>query len=338
MLFITTANDASAIPAPLYDRMDVIKLGSYTAEEKWHIAKEHLIGKQIKANGLKSAQIRFSDEVIREIIDGYTREAGVRQLEREIGRICRKAACRIVEGKAKRVTVSSAEEFLGTRKFKPDALSHQDEIGVVNGLAWTSAGGEMLPIEVAILDGTGKIELTGSLGDVMKESARIAISYARAHAREWQIERDFYKTKDIHIHAPEGAVPKDGPSAGIAMTTALISALTGIPVRSDVAMTGEISLRGRVLPIGGLREKSMAAYTHRIKTVIIPGENVPDLEEVDAAVKAGLKFAPVARYEEVLALALTRQPDVAVDVIADAAEPIVPPIVESARRPCRDRS
>ena len=338
VLFITTANDASAIPAPLYDRMDVIKLGSYTAEEKWHIAKEHLIGKQIKANGLKSAQIRFSDEVIREIIDGYTREAGVRQLEREIGRICRKAACRIVEGKAKRVTVSSAEEFLGTRKFKPDALSHQDEIGVVNGLAWTSAGGEMLPIEVAILDGTGKIELTGSLGDVMKESARIAISYARAHAREWQIERDFYKTKDIHIHAPEGAVPKDGPSAGIAMTTALISALTGIPVRSDVAMTGEISLRGRVLPIGGLREKSMAAYTHRIKTVIIPGENVPDLEEVDAAVKAGLKFAPVARYEEVLALALTRQPDVAVDVIADAAEPIVPPIVESARRPCRDRS
>ena len=236
------------------------------------------------------------------------------------------------------MTVSSAEEFLGVRKFKPETFTRHDEVGVVNGLAWTSAGGEMLPIEVAILDGTGKIELTGSLGDVMKESARIAISYARAHAREWQIDRDFYKTKDIHIHAPEGAVPKDGPSAGIAMTTALISALTGIPVRKDVAMTGEISLRGRVLPIGGLREKSMAAFTHGIQTVVIPEENVPDLEEVDAAVKNGLKFASVARYEEVMALALTRQPDEAVEVIAETAEKLVPPLVDAGRRPCRDRS
>ncbi len=338
VLFITTANDASAIPGPLYDRMDVIPLGSYTADEKWHIAKEHLVGKQIKANGLKPTQIRFTNEVLHEIIDGYTREAGVRQLEREIGRICRKTACRIVEGEAKRVTVRNAEEFLGPRKFKPDAENHEDEIGVVNGLAWTSVGGELLPIEVAVLEGTGKIELTGSLGDVMKESARIAVSYARAHAREWQIDWDFYKTKDIHIHAPEGAVPKDGPSAGIAMTTALISALTGIPVRHDVAMTGEISLRGKVLPIGGLREKSMAAFTHGMKRVVIPAENVPDLAEVDDAVKNGLEFLPVSQYQDVMRVALTRMPEMGLGTASAVEASIVPPPAEAPRRPCHQQS
>ena len=338
VLFITTANDASAIPGPLYDRMDVIPLGSYTADEKWHIAKEHLVGKQIKANGLKPSQIRFTDDVLHEIIDGYTREAGVRQLEREIGRVCRKVACRIVEGEAKRVNVRKAEEFLGPRKFKSDAENRIDEIGVVNGLAWTSVGGELLPIEVAVLEGTGKIELTGSLGDVMKESARIAISYARAHAREWQIDWDFYKTKDIHIHAPEGAVPKDGPSAGIAMTTALISALTGIPVRHDVAMTGEISLRGKVLPIGGLREKAMAAYMHRMKLVIIPEENVPDLAEVEDAVKSGMEFLPVSHYDEVMRAALTHMPATAVETSPLTEAAIVPPAVDNPRRPCHQQS
>lgn len=338
VLFITTANDASAIPGPLYDRMDVIPLGSYTADEKWHIAKEHLVGKQIKANGLKPSQIRFTDDVLHEIIDGYTREAGVRQLEREIGRVCRKVACRIVEGEAKRVNVRKAEEFLGPRKFKSDAENRIDEIGVVNGLAWTSVGGELLPIEVAVLEGTGKIELTGSLGDVMKESARIAISYARAHAREWQIDWDFYKTKDIHIHAPEGAVPKDGPSAGIAMTTALISALTGIPVRHDVAMTGEISLRGKVLPIGGLREKAMAAYMHRMKLVIIPEENVPDLAEVEDVVKSGMEFLSVSHYDEVMRAALTHMPATAVETSPLTEAAIVPPAVDNPRRPCHQQS
>lgn len=337
VLFMTTANDAGNIPSPLYDRMDVIQLGSYTAEEKWHIAKQHLLPKQIKANGLKPSQLRVSDDVLREIIDGYTREAGVRQLEREIGKLCRKAACRIVDGSAKRVTVNAVETLLGPRKFKPDVLNKKDEIGVVNGLAWTSVGGELLPIEVAILDGTGKIELTGSLGDVMKESARIAISYARAHAKEWNIDSDFYKNKDIHIHAPEGAVPKDGPSAGIAMTTALISALTGIPVRHDVAMTGEISLRGHVLPIGGLREKSMAAYTHGMTRVIIPEENTPDLAEVDEAVKKGLQFVPVKYYEEVMALALTDLPNKAVTAHEKAETPLMP-LPKENRKPYTHRT
>ena len=334
VLFMTTANDAANIPAPLYDRMDVIQLGSYTAEEKFHIAKQHLLPKQIAANGLKSTQLRVPDEVIRTVISGYTREAGVRQLEREIGKLCRKAACRIVDGSAKRVQVRDVEELLGPKKFKPDIVRRCDEIGVVNGLAWTSVGGELLPIEVAILDGTGKIELTGSLGDVMKESARIAISYARAHAKEWQIDTEFYKNKDIHIHAPEGAVPKDGPSAGIAMTTALISALTGIPVRHNVAMTGEISLRGRVLPIGGLREKSMAAFVNGMERVIIPEENAPDLAEVDDAVKNGLQFSAVSSYEEVMALALTRLPNTVASPEEEQPKPLVP-THKDTRKPYR---
>ena len=304
VLFLTTANDPSAIPAPLYDRMDVITLPSYTAEEKRHIARSYLVKKQCRANGLTAKQIRFSDEALKRIIDGYTREAGVRELERQIGKICRKAARRIVEDGVTFVSVRHPEEFLGPVKYLPDRLPEQNEVGVVNGLAWTSVGGEMLPIEVAILEGSGKIELTGSLGDVMKESAHIAISYVRAHAEAWGIDPTFYRTKDVHIHAPEGAVPKDGPSAGVAMTTALVSALTGIPVRHDVAMTGEISLRGKVLPIGGLREKTMAAYLHHMHTVILPADNRSDLAELAEEVRQGLNFLPAEQMETVLTAAL----------------------------------
>lgn len=329
VLFLTTANDTAEIPAPLYDRMDVIPLSGYTAEEKRHIAREYLVKKQLKENGLTGKQLCFTEKSLCDIIDGYTREAGVRELERQIGRICRKAARKIVETGTSRVTVRSPESFLGVRKYREDALSNADEVGVVNGLAWTSVGGEMLPIEVAILDGTGKIELTGSLGDVMKESARIGISYVRAHADEWHIDHEFYKNKDIHIHAPEGAVPKDGPSAGIAMTTALISALTGIPVRHDVAMTGEISLRGKVLPIGGLKEKTMAAYTHRMHTVLIPSENEPDIEELSAEVREGLHIVPVARLDEVLPLALREKPS-AVKPKSKAKDTACPPYVGQA--------
>ena len=308
VLFVTTANDADGIPQPLYDRMDVIRLSGYTEAEKIHIAKEHLVKKALKANGLTARQVRFTDKTLHAIISGYTREAGVRTLERTIGKICRKAARRVVEEGVAGVSLTDLEALLGPRKFKDDRLPTEHEVGLVNGLAWTSTGGELLPIEVAVLAGTGKIELTGSLGDVMKESARIGVSYVRAHADEWNIESDFYKTKDIHIHAPEGAIPKEGPSAGIAMTTALISALTGIPVRRDVAMTGEISLRGQVLPIGGLKEKSMAAYTRRMHTVIIPWENESDLAKLDTEVREGLHFVPVRDLKEVLPLALTKMP------------------------------
>lgn len=309
VLFITTANDASAIPAPLYDRMDVIELGSYTAEEKFHIAREHLLRKQVKRHGLTLRQVRIPDDVLRRIIDGYTREAGVRNLERCIAKICRKAAKKIVAGEAKSVRVTELEEYLGPVKYKADEAQRSDEVGVVNGLAWTSVGGETMPVEVAVLDGSGKIELTGSLGDVMKESARTAISYVRSRTAQWHIDREFYKTKDIHIHVPEGAVPKDGPSAGVTMATAIVSALTGIPVRHDVAMTGEISLRGRVLPIGGLKEKTMAAYTHHMKTVIIPAENEPDLAEVDGVVKENLQFVTASHLDTVLKTALVSAPD-----------------------------
>lgn len=309
VLFITTANDASAIPAPLYDRMDVIELGSYTAEEKFHIAKEHLLRKQVKRHGLTLRQVRIPDDVLRRIIDGYTREAGVRNLERCIAKICRKAAKKIVAGETKSVRVTELEEYLGPVKYKADDAQRSDEVGVVNGLAWTSVGGETMPVEVAVLDGSGKIELTGSLGDVMKESARTAISYVRSRTAQWHIDREFYKTKDIHIHVPEGAVPKDGPSAGVTMATAIVSALTGIPVRHDVAMTGEISLRGRVLPIGGLKEKTMAAYTHHMKTVIIPAENEPDLAEVDGVVRENLQFVTASHLDTVLKTALVSAPD-----------------------------
>lgn len=309
VLFITTANNPSNIPGPLYDRMDILTLSSYTIEEKFHIAKEHLIKKQRKRHGLTARQLRFTDSAIRQIIVGYTREAGVRKLEQRIAEICRKVAKMIVAGEAKSVTVSDLERFLGPVKYKPDDRLRQDAVGVVNGLAWTPVGGETMPVEVAILDGTGKIELTGSLGEVMKESARTAISYVRSRAEEWNIDKDFYKTKDIHIHIPEGAVPKDGPSAGVTIATAILSALTGIPVRHEVAMTGEISLRGRVMPIGGLKEKSMAAYINQMKTVIIPKSNEPDLQEIDQVVRENLEWVTADHLDTVIRTALVRMPE-----------------------------
>ena len=308
VLFITTANDASAIPGPLYDRMDVITLGSYTHDEKFHIASKYLIPKQLKKHGIKASQLKFTPNALHAMIDQYTREAGVRTLERTIGSICRKVAKMIVSDEAFKsfsVKISNLEELLGPKKFSKDNTDKRDEIGLVNGLAWTSVGGELLPIEVAVMDGTGKIQLTGSLGDVMKESASAAITCIRTRAEQLGIASDFYSKKDIHIHAPEGAVPKDGPSAGIAMATAITSALTGLPISHKIAMTGEITLQGRVLPIGGLREKSMAAYRNGIKTVIIPQENVPDLAEVDQVVKDHVQFVPVRRIDEVLPLAIS---------------------------------
>ena len=305
-VFITTANNISAIPAPLLDRMEVIELPSYTAEEKFHIAKEHLIPKQLKEHGLKASQLKIADEAIHDVIGFYTKEAGVRSLERCIASLCRKAAKKIASGEAKRISVKSKdlETLLGVRKYLEDISSKENQVGVVNGLAWTSVGGVLMPLEVLVLKGSGKIEVTGSLGDVMKESSKIAVSYVRGIAEKYGINPDFYKENDLHIHAPEGAVPKDGPSAGVTMTTALVSALSGLPVRADVAMTGEITLHGKVLPIGGLREKTMAAYKAGIKTVIIPAANKPDLEEVDDVVKEAIEFVCAERITDVLDTAL----------------------------------
>lgn len=311
VLFITTANDASRIPGPLYDRMDIIELSSYTLEEKLNIATKHLIRKQLEKHGLTPSQLKFTKAALREIIDGYTREAGVRTLERLIASICRKTARMVVsqdDFESYTVKPENLEELLGPRKFKLDEQAREDTVGLVNGLAWTSVGGELLPIEVAVMEGTGKIQLTGSLGDVMKESAGAAITCIRTRAAMLGIDPKFYEKCDIHIHAPEGAVPKDGPSAGTAMATAITSALTGIPIRHDVAMTGEITLQGRVLPIGGLKEKSMAAYKNGIKTVFIPADNVSDLAEVDDIVKKNVNFIPVKRIDSVLEAALVRQP------------------------------
>ena len=308
VLFITTANDASSIPGPLYDRMEIIELYSYTAEEKFRIAKKHLLPKQLKNFNMTSKMVSVSDSALKLIIDGYTKEAGVRTLERVIIKVLRKCAVKFADGFDGKVTVTpeNLEEFLGARKYKETDLSLDNMIGAVNGLAWTKVGGEIMQIEASILEGTGKIELTGSLGDVMKESAKIAVSFVRSRANELGIDPSFYKDKDIHIHAPEGAVPKDGPSAGVTMTTALVSALTNRPVKADVAMTGEISLRGNVMAIGGLKEKSMAAYKNKMKTVLIPQDNVPDLEKVDEVVKKNIKFIPVSTLDEVLNLALTK--------------------------------
>ncbi len=308
ILFITTANDPSTIPGPLYDRMEVIELGSYTREEKFQIAKKHLVKKEMKRHGLDSKMLKIADDAIYAIIDSYTREAGVRNLERTVGSLCRKAAKKIVGDEAEKVAINgnNITDFLGVKKFRPETIESSDAVGLVNGLAWTSVGGDMLQVEVAILEGSGKIELTGNLGDVMKESARTAISYVRSCTEKYGIEHDFYKTKDIHIHVPEGAVPKDGPSAGVTLTTAIVSALSGIPVRRDVAMTGEVTLRGRVLAIGGLREKTMAAYRAGVKTVLIPEDNIPDLEEVDPVVKKAITFIPAKEVETVLETALVR--------------------------------
>lgn len=310
VLFVTTANTTETIASPLLDRMDVIELSSYTREEKFNIAKNHLIPKQIKKNGLKSSVFKIADDGIYMIIDSYTREAGVRTLERTISSLCRKAAKEIVENKVKKVTFTSKniENFLGARKYLPDLFIGQNSIGVVNGLAWTSVGGVLMPLEVLILPGKGAIELTGRLGDVMKESAKIAVSYCRSVADKYNIDKEFYTNKDIHIHAPEGAVPKDGPSAGVALVTSLISSLALIPIRCDVAMTGEITLHGKVLPIGGLREKTMAAFKAGIKTVIIPKANKSDLDEVDDVVKSAIEFVFAETLEDVLNVALVNPP------------------------------
>ena len=308
VFFITTANSLDTIPRALLDRMEVIELSSYTDEEKLQIAKEHLIPKQRKKHGLRANQLRIEDAAVREIIRSYTRESGVRLLEREIAAACRKAASGIAEEKFRSLSLKAGqlEAVLGPAKYKPDELRLRDEVGLVRGLAYTSVGGEVLDVEVAVMEGTGRLELTGNLGDVMKESAKAALSYIRSRADMLGIDPDFHKNKDIHIHFPEGAVPKDGPSAGITMTIAMISALTGVPVRHDIAMTGEITLRGRMMAIGGLREKTMAALRAGVKTVIIPAENEADLEKIDPLVRKQLNFVPTEHVDNVLNLVLVR--------------------------------
>lgn len=302
VLFIATANSVQDIPRPLLDRMELIEVSSYTENEKEHIAKEHLIQKQMKKNGLKDGELTISSSALRRMISGYTREAGVRNLERKIGEICRKAAREIYQGdKTKiKITESNLEKYLGKEKYSFDKANEQDEIGIVRGLAWTSVGGDTLQIEVNVMPGKGDIKLTGQLGDVMKESAQIGLSYIRAISKKWGIDKEFFKENDIHIHVPEGAVPKDGPSAGITMATAMLSAATGKKVRADIAMTGEITLRGRVLPIGGLKEKLLAAKNAGIKTVCVPKKNEKDVEEVSAEITKGLEIVYVESMDEVL--------------------------------------
>ena len=308
-LFITTANTTSTIPKPLLDRMEVIELSSYTDEEKLQIAKRHLIPKEMKRHGISKNNLRFEDSAIREIICAYTRESGVRILEREIASVCRKAAMRFVSSRVKKITITadSLKEWLGVPKYYPERQVLEERVGVVNGLAWTSVGGELLEVEVNAVPGSGKVELTGNLGDVMKESAHAALTYIRSRAEQLGVSGEFYKELDIHAHFPEGAVPKDGPSAGIAITTAMVSALTGRAVRRGIAMTGEVTLRGRVLPIGGLKEKTMAALRNGVKTVIIPRDNEKDLEEIDQTVRAALQFVLVDQVDQVLAAALVPQ-------------------------------
>ena len=338
VLFITTANDLGSIPGPLRDRMDVIELPSYTRVEKYNIARKHLLPKQLKACGL-TGKVTLSQSALYGIIDGYTREAGVRNLERTITSVLRKCARKIAAGEVESVSVTGTmlEQLLGPRFVKPDFLNRTNAVGIANGLAWTSVGGETLPIEVQVMDnGSGKITVTGSLGDVMKESTQLAVTWVRVHAAEYGIDPEKLKKCDLHIHAPEGAVPKDGPSAGVTLTTALVSCLSGIPVRGDVAMTGEITLHGNVLPIGGLREKSMAAYREGMKTVLIPKDNEPDLYEVDDEVKKNLTFLPMQNLTQVLNAALLKPQNAkkakapsrthAKKKAADAA--IVPPTAE----------
>lgn len=306
VLFIATANDVQTIPRPLLDRMELIEISSYTENEKMHIAKEHLVPKQLKANGLKPEQLTISDKALGEIISGYTKEAGVRSLERKIGQICRRAALKILEQHEEKVNVTqkNLEEYLGRKRYNFQMKNPQPEVGIVRGLAWTSVGGDTLQIEVNIMPGRGGFKLTGQLGDVMKESAEAGISYIRSVAKKYGIKEEFFKKHDIHIHIPEGAVPKDGPSAGITMATAMISAITKVPVRADVAMTGEITLRGRILPIGGLKEKLLAAKKAGIKTVLVPGKNKPDVQEMDQEITEGLEILFAESMEEVLKTAL----------------------------------
>lgn len=306
VLFITTANTLDTVSRPLLDRMEIIELSGYTSAEKFHIAKDYLIPKSLKNNGLEENQLSIADSVIRSVIEHYTREAGVRKLEGQIGKICRKAVKQLLESRKKsiKVTDKNLADYLGKKRYHFDMMNERDEIGIARGLAWTSAGGDTLSIEVNVMPGSGKVELTGKLGDVMKESAAAAISYIRANSKALGISENFHKTKDIHIHVPEGAVPKDGPSAGITMATAVVSALTKNPVRNDIAMTGEITLRGRVLPIGGLKEKSLAAFRAGITDIIIPEENKPDVDDVPAEVRKSLNFIPVSNMDTVLENAL----------------------------------
>ena len=322
VLFITTAKTTETIPRPLLDRMEVIQLSSYTDEEKVQIARRHLLSKQMEEHGLKKGSLRVGDDVLRAVIRDYTREAGVRQLERRLAALCRKADMRLLTGGVKRITVTENDlpKLLDCQPFPPALHTEKEEIGVVNGLAWTEAGGEILEVEVNVMEGSGKLELTGNLGDVMKESAQAAQSCLRSRAAVLGIEEDFYKTKDIHVHFPEGAVPKDGPSAGIAVTTAMLSALTGRKIRAGIAMTGEVTLRGRVLAIGGLKEKTMAALRNGIGTVLIPKDNVRDLEEIDQTVRAALQFVPVETVDQVFAAALTGMETV--PVREETAEPV----------------
>ena len=318
--------------------MEIIELSSYTREEKLQIAKRHLAAKQLKRHGLSKRQLKLPDKTLAAIIDFYTREAGVRTLERSLAAICRKAAMEVVsQGEEVRITVTpeALEEYLGPRKYKDDELQRGDQVGLTNGLAWTSVGGEMLQVEAAVMEGSGKNQTTGSLGEVMKESVAAAITYIRTVAQQYGISETFYKDKDLHIHFPEGAVPKDGPSAGITTCTALISALSGIPVRGDVAMTGEITLRGRVLPIGGLREKTMAAYKYGMKKVIIPAANVPDLAEVDPVVKEAIQFVPAETMETVLKTALLRYPQETHSATPAQGDLTIPPKNTGATTPLR---
>ena len=306
VLFVTTANTLQTIPRPLLDRMEVIEINSYTENEKLHIATEHLIPKQLEKHGLKSEQLTISKKAIWKIARNYTKEAGVRQLERKIGDICRKSAREILEEKKKtiHVTERNLHLYLGKELYIYQMKNEQDEVGIVRGLAWTSVGGDTLEIEVNVMPGEGEILLTGQLGDVMKESARTGISYIRSVSKEYGIDEKFFKEHDIHIHIPEGATPKDGPSAGITMATAMLSAITEKKVRADIAMTGEITLRGRVLPIGGLKEKLLAAKNAGIKTVLVPKENETDVEEISAEITKGLEILPVSHMSEVLKHAL----------------------------------
>jgi len=306
VVFVTTANSMDTIPEPLLDRMEVIDLEGYTREEKFHIAKEHLVKKEISRHALSGKNCRINDSAIYGLIDFYTREAGVRKLERSIASLCAKAAKKIASGEQKCVTIKDSDliTLLGKHKYKPEVILQKDEVGIINGLAWTRVGGEIMQLEVAVLDGTGKVELTGNLGNVMKESATAAVTFVRANARKYGIDPDFYKNKDIHIHATESAVPKDGPSAGVTITTALISALTGREVKRDIAMTGEVTIRGRVLPIGGLKEKAMAAYTGGVKTVFIPKDNEVDIDEVDKTVRENINFVPVSYVCDIIDNAL----------------------------------
>lgn len=329
-LFIATANSLDTIPKPLIDRMEIIQLPSYTKNEKISIAKNHLIPKQLKKHGLTKRTLKITDEAVSEVIDFYTREAGVRHLERSIAALCRKAAKQLVEkAELKRVVIDAADvkTYLGARKMTPERIAACDEAGVVNGLAYTEVGGDLLPVEVAVLDGTGKLELTGSLGDVMKESARTALTYVRSIAAQYGIPSDFYQKKDIHIHVPEGAVPKDGPSAGVTMMTALVSALADIPVRRDVAMTGEITLRGHVLAIGGLKEKTMAAYAAGVTTVLIPADNMGDLDEIDPIAREHLTFIPCRRAADVLAVALVSHEPATTAPITETPQVLLTPTV-----------